>query len=168
MYLTAIIEGLAWSALWIIYVYVIVKRYPWDMLHDYPEDVQQASTLPEPTPEQQKRSKLFGAIGGIVILGALIAFGLIQFCGTDTSFLSLLLFIFIIAMMWNTVDLLIMDWLIICLITPKWLVIQGTEGCKGYHDYMFYFKGFLIGCVYSAIMSLIFAGVDFLVLKLIN
>lgn len=51
MYVTAFIEGLLWSILWIIYVYVIVMKYPWQMLHDYPEDIQKASTLPEPTEE---------------------------------------------------------------------------------------------------------------------
>ncbi|MBR1422654.1 MAG: hypothetical protein IJ571_04330 [Ruminococcus sp.] len=167
MYITAIIEGAVWSALWMIYVYVIVIRFPWDMLHDYPSDIQKAATLPEPSQEQVKKSKLFGALGAIVIFGTLIAFGLVQFRGSDTSFLSLLLFNYIIAMMWNTVDLFIMDWLIICRITPNWIVIQGTEGCKGYHDYWFYFKGFLIGCIYSAIMSLIFAGLDIIILKLL-
>ena len=29
MILTAIIEGLIWSVLWIIYVYIIEKRFPW-------------------------------------------------------------------------------------------------------------------------------------------
>lgn len=61
--------------------------------------------------------------------------------------------------------LLIMDWLIICIITPKWVVIEGTEGCKGYKDYMFHFKGFLIGCVYTAIMAVIMTGVDYLILR---
>ena len=49
MVITALIEGLIWSVLWIIYVYVFVTKYPWEMMHDYPEDIQKASTLPEPT-----------------------------------------------------------------------------------------------------------------------
>ena len=44
MILTAIIEGLIWSVLWMIYVYILVKMFPWEMLHDYPEDIQKAST----------------------------------------------------------------------------------------------------------------------------
>lgn len=165
MYATAFIEGLIWSVLWIIYVYVIVTKYPWQMLHDYPEDIQKASTLPEPTGEQNRKAKLFGLLGSLVIFGTLITFGLIQFYGGKVSFLKVLGFIFIIAMIWNAIDLLVMDWLIICLITPKWVVLQGTEGCKGYKDYFYHFNGFLIGCVYTAIMSIIIAGIVFFALR---
>ena len=164
MYLDAVIKGLIWSVLWIIYVYVIVTKYPWQMLHEYPKDIQKASTLQEPTTEQKKNAKLFGAIGSLVIFGALITFGLIRFAGSRESYGKVLLYIFIIAMIWNIADLLIMDWLIICRITPKWVVIPGTEGCSGYKDYFFHFKGFLIGCVYTGIMSLLISGVCYLIL----
>ncbi len=167
MYLTAVFEGLAWSVLWIIYVYVIVTKHPWQMLHDYPEDIQKASTLPEPDEQQKKNARIFGLFGSIIIFGVLIAFGLIQFQENGTGYLQLLLYIFVIAMIWNIVDLLVMDWLIICLITPKWVVIQGTDGCKGYKDYFFHFKGFLIGCVYTAIMSVIIAGIDYAIILLL-
>lgn len=165
MYLDAVIKGLVWSVMWIAYVYVIVTKYPWQMLHEYPKDIQKASVLQEPTSEQKKKAKFFGAIGSLVIFGALIAFGLIRFADSRESYGKLLLYIFIIAMIWNIVDLLVMDWLIICRITPKWVVISGTEGCSGYKDYVFHFKGFLIGCVYTAIMSFLISGVCYLALN---
>lgn len=62
---SALIEGLIWSVLWIIYVYIIVVRFPWEMLHDYPEDIRKASFLPEETPAQKRNAKLFSAIGSI-------------------------------------------------------------------------------------------------------
>lgn len=43
--------------------------------------------------------------------------------------------------------------------------IEGTEGRKGYKDYMYHLKGFLIGCVYTAIMALVISGVDYLLLR---
>ena len=55
--------------------------------------------------------------------------------------------------------------MIVCKITPDWVVVEGTEGCKGYKDYMFHFKGFLIGCIYSTIAAVVFTGVDYLVLR---
>ena len=55
--------------------------------------------------------------------------------------------------------------LIVCTLRPKWVVLPGTEGCAGYGDYFFHFKGFLIGCVYTAIMALIIAGIDWAVLR---
>lgn len=167
MICTALIEGLIWSLLWIIYVYLLVVRYPWEMLHDYPEDIQKASTLPKQTSAQKRNAKTFNIFASLIIFGVLIAFGLHWFSAKPASFLNVFCYIFIIAMSWNVIDLLVMDWLIICQITPKWVVIPGTEGCRGYHDYGYHFKGFLIGCVYTTILSLIIAGIDFAVLRFI-
>ena len=160
-------DGLIWSALWMIYIFLILKLFPHTMLHDYPKDIQEASTLKKPSKKQEKASKLFSAVGGLIIFGVLISFGLLRFQSEPTSIIKLLLYIFIVAMTWNIVDLLVMDWLIICLITPKWVVIEGTDGCKGYKDYFFHFKGFLIGCVYTTIMALLFAGIDYALLRFI-
>lgn len=49
------------------------------MLHEYPKDIQEASTLKKPSKKQEKASKLFGAAGGLIIFGVLIAFGLLRF-----------------------------------------------------------------------------------------
>ena len=35
---TALLLGLIWSGLWMAYLYVVMKCFPWEMLHDYPED----------------------------------------------------------------------------------------------------------------------------------
>ncbi len=78
------------------------------------------------TEEQTRQANLFGHLGSLVIFGTLITFGLIQFYGGKVSFLKVLAFIFIIGMTWNVIDLHVMDWLIICLITPKWVVLQGS------------------------------------------
>lgn len=164
----AIVYGLIWSLLWIVYVYVIVKFFPWQMIHDYPKDIQKASTLKEPTDSQSRISKIFEWFGGLVIILTPILWGIIQFSVKRVSFLELFGFIFIIVMMWNVIDLLIMDWLIVCTITPKWVVIEGTDGCKGYKDYLFHFKGFLIGCIYSTIAAVVLSGIDYFVLRFIT
>lgn len=108
----SLIYGLVWSLFWIVYVYIIVKFFPWGMLHDYPKDIQTAATIKEPTAGQQRTSKLFTGVGGILIICAPILWGIVQFSQERTTFLILLGFIFIIVMMWNVIDLLIMDWLI--------------------------------------------------------
>ena len=46
-------------------------------------------------------------------------------------------------------DLLIVDWLIVCTIRPNVIVPSGTEHCAGWKDYGFHFKGFLHGCVWK-------------------
>ncbi|WP_026499133.1 hypothetical protein [Butyrivibrio sp. WCD2001] len=163
--MNAIIAGLMWSVLWIGYIFVVLKWYPWELLHDYPEDIKEAATLPEPTDKQKKQAKLVCGIICLVIFGSLLAFGLTKFASAQTPFLMVLIYIFILGMTWNAIDLLVMDWILVCLITPKIVVIEGTEGCKGYKDYMFHFKGFLIGCVYTAIMAIVFSGIIYGILK---
>ena len=163
--LNALICGLIWSVMWSIYVFMILKFYPFSMLHDYPKDIQAAATVEKPTRAQEQAAKRFGAVGGLIIFGVLLLFGLFRFHSEQASFWQVLKYIFIIAMTWNVVDLLIMDWLIVCTITPKWIIIKGTEGCKGYKDYFFHFKGFLLGCVYTTIMALLFSGIDYAVLR---
>ena len=178
---TALSLGLIWSGLWMAYLYVIMKCFPWEMLHDYPEDVRRASTLPEPTGKQKRNAKIFSGIGSIIIFGALILFGLLRFHAERADFLTLLWFLFIIAMSWNVIDLLVMesraprpqapraprtevDWLLVCTVRPAWLIIPGTENCSSYSDYGPHFKGFLIGCIYTTLMALIFAGIDYALL----
>ena len=79
------------------------------MLHDYPKDIQAAATIEKPTKAQEKAAKRFGAVCGLIIFGVLLAFGLLRFHSEQVSFLQVLKYIFIIAMTWNVVDLLIMD-----------------------------------------------------------
>ena len=163
--MNAIAAGLIWSVLWIGYIFVVLKWYPWELLHDYPDDIKETATLPEPTDKQKRQAKLSCGIICLVIFGSLLAFGLTRFAAAQTSFLTVLIYVFIIGMMWNAIDLLVMDWILVCSITPKIVVIEGTEGCKGYKDYMFHFKGFLIGCVYTAIMAIIFSGITYGILR---
>ena len=163
----ALFEGLIWSLMWSLYVFLILKLCPWEMLHDYPEDIQKASKLPKPTLKQQKQSKLWSGIGGLIIIVSLSYFGLNRYAEERVSLLTLFIYIFIIAMTWNVFDLIVMDWIIVCTITPEWIIIKGTKGCKGYKDYMFHFKGFLIGCFYTFIIAVIFSGIDYAILKYI-
>lgn len=165
--LPALVCGLLWSVMWSVYIFLILKFYPFSMLHEYPKDIQAAAAIEKPTAAQELAAKRFGAVGGLIIFGVLLAFGLLRFHSEQTSFLQVLKYIFLIAMTWNAVDLLVMDWLIVCTVTPKWIVLKGTEGCRGYHDYFFHFKGFLLGCVYTAIMALLFSGIDYAVLRLL-
>lgn len=146
--------------MWIAYVIFLEKKYPWSMLHDYPRDIQEASTLPAPDEHTLKTSKTVSGLLGLLIMVAAAVMTCI--CTGDASWPACFISAFIIVFIWNVTDLLVMDWLIFCTITPKWMVIEGTTGCKGYKDYFFHFKGFLIGCVYSLIMALIFGTVAYL------
>jgi hypothetical protein len=45
-----------------------------------------------------------------------------------------------------------------CTITPRFVVIPGTEGMAGYKDYVFHLRFFLIGSVISAAGGLVIAA----------
>jgi hypothetical protein len=62
-------------------------------------------------------------------------------------------------MVFNLVDLLVLDWLIFVTIQPRIIVLPGTEGMEGYRDYGFHFRAFLKGVAGSLIAGLIVAGV---------
>ena len=47
-------------------------------------------------------------------MGTALSLGLLRFHAERADFLTLLWFLFIIAMSWNVIDLLVMDWLLLC------------------------------------------------------
>jgi hypothetical protein len=67
-------------------------------------------------------------------------------------------------MVFNIVDWLLLDWLMFCTLTPRFLVIPGTEGMSAYKDYGFHFRGFLKGCVFSVLAGLVIAAIVSLII----
>ncbi len=163
----ALMNGLIWSVLWIAYVYMLLKCFPWEMVHEYPDDIKEKTTLRAPTDEQKKQAKLWGGLASIALFVILTVFPLLYYKNTPDTFLHIFLYTWIIAFTWNVIDLIIMDWLLVCTITPDWLVLPGTEGCSGYKDYKFHFIGFLQGCLYITLTALLMALIAWLVLKFI-
>jgi hypothetical protein len=70
-----------------------------------------------------------------------------------------------IVFVFNVVDWLILDWFMFCTLTPRLVVIPGSEGLAAYKDYGFHFRGFLHGTVYSILGGLVIAGIVFILWK---
>ena len=68
------------------------------------------------------------------------------------AYASGVLFIF------NLVDLLILDWLIVCRFKPRWVILPGTEHIVIPKPYLHHFKGFLMGTVGLVIVGLAIAA----------
>lgn len=165
MVLSAVWEGLIWSALWIAMLMPMFYRYPWLLVHDYPPDARAAARLPEPSPRQRRSGVVFTVCCYIILIGVLLAAGLFHYFAAPVSFGVIFLHLWIICLSWNVVDLLIMDWLVFCTITPKSFILPGTEDCKGYKDYWFHLVGFGKGCIFMTLFAVVFAAVDFAILK---
>ena len=100
-------------------------------------------------------SLLFGLLMGVPFASALL-------WRTATleshSFWDLFAYAFGLLFIFNLVDLLTLDWLILCWFQPRWVVLCGTEHIVIPKQHLHHFKGFLIGTAGLAIVGLAIAG----------
>ena len=154
-----IFDGMIFSLIVSVFIVVTLRLNPRIWLQDYPQDIQ-SRVLPKT--EKEKRLSLILGIPFLILLIAVPFLSTLvlkhQHHGT-LSFISLALHAFGVVFVFNVVDWLVLDWLMFCTITPKFVVIPGTEGAEGYKNYWFHFRGFLIGTVFSAGAGLIIGAV---------
>ena len=83
------------------------------------------------------------------------------------SFVAAFVFATSVLLAFNTFDLLILDWLLLCTIQPRAMVLPGTEGMAAYRDYRFHFIGYLKGVRVSVagglLIALVWTGVQWLI-----
>lgn len=154
-----ILDGALLSIIASLLILVSLRINPRMWLQDYPQDIQ--NRVP-PKTEREKRQSLIVGIPFLVVLAVVPFISTLilkSHSGGDTSFLHLFLNAFGVAFFFNLVDLLLLDWLMFCTITPKFLVIPGTEGMKAYKDYCYHFKASLVGTALSVVAGLVIAGI---------
>ena len=150
-----IIDGVIFSTIASLYLFMILYINPRLFLQDYPEDIQRA------VPQKSKEEKRLSILLGIPFLLFLIVGPLISTLSLkhqsigELSYFGAALHAFGIVFIFNLVDWLILDWLIFCTITPSFLVIPDTEGMAGYKDYAFHFRAFRVGTVLSIVAGFI-------------
>lgn len=127
-------------------------------LSDYPPDVQETYGA------MSARGKRFRPLIGILFFGTVIAIVALSFSalrgglGENPRFQHYFLTSYVVLMVFNLFDLLIVDWLIFVSVQPRQVVLPGTEGMAGYRDYGFHFRGFLVGIVFSALGAAIMSA----------
>jgi len=154
-----VLDGAVLSFIASLLLIVSLRLNPRIWLQDYPEEIQ--DKVPPKTEQEERLSLIFG-IPFLVLLVAvpfISTLALKRQDGGGVSFLQLFLNAFGVAFAFNLVDLLLLDWFMFCTITPKFLVIPGTEGMEGYKDYSYHFKASLIGTVLSVVAGLMIAGI---------
>jgi len=154
-----IFDGTLLSIIASLLILVSLRINPRMWLQDYPQDIQ--DKVPSKT-EREKRQSLIVGIPFMVVL-AVVPFistlALNRQGGGNASFLHLFVNAFGVVFVFNLIDLLLLDWLMFCTITPKFLVIPGTEGLAGYKDYYYHFKASIIGTLLSIVAGLVIAGI---------
>jgi len=154
-----LIDGAILCLISSVFLLLLVRANPRYMLQDYPKEIQ--AIVPPKTPDEKRLSTLLG----LPFLAALLAIPLISTlafnarAGGAVPFPFLFLHAFSVAFIFNVFDWLVLDWLLFCAITPRFMVIPGSEGHPAYKNYFFHFRGFLIGTVFSALAGLIFAAI---------
>jgi hypothetical protein len=153
-----LVDGAILSALATGLILGSVRANPRLWLQDFPADIRDA--VPPKTPAEKRQSLIWGipllaTFLGIPLLSCL---WLARQTGT-ASFGLLWLDAFGVLMIFNAFDLLVIDWVVVCWLTPSFLVIPGTEGFAGYKNYWHHFRGFLIGTAGLASVATIVATV---------
>ena len=155
----ALIYGAILSAVLFPLTMGLVWLNPEIMLKDYPPDIQAKYG---PMSERSKRQRIPVAIFFVAVLFGIVAqsfMGVRANTGDDIPFLAAFVHLFVMFSIFNLLDWLVLDWLIVVTIRPRFMILPGTEGLAGYADYGFHFRGFLIGSVITFFTSLLVAGV---------
>lgn len=156
MDITLIIKhGLICSALLTVALLIIGLKNPRLMLQDYPKEIIEA--VPPKTEKEKKQGMLFGIPFLLIFIGYPLCFGWVF--SSQQPFWNVFWNVWGIAFFANAYDLIILDWLVICTITPQFIIIPGTDGNKGYKNYFFHFVGFLKGILITFVLSLILSGI---------
>ena len=153
-----VIFGVILSATLFTMILVLAKINPEIALRDYPPDVQAKHG---PMSDRSKRQRLPVGIFFLVVIFAVLSASFPPILGNidkSSPFLPAFIHIFVIFSVFNLLDWLVLDWLIVVTLRPEFIVLPGTEGMAGYADYAFHFRGFLIGIPITLVGSLLLAG----------
>ncbi len=154
-----LIDGVILSLLASLYVLALLWFNPRLFLQDYPAPIQEA--VP-PKTEQEKRLSLILGLPFLVLLLVAAFLSTLAFVrGSEggVPFLAAFFHAFGVVFTFNVVDWLLLDWVVFCTLTPKFLVIPGSEGMAAYKDYFYHFRAFLTGAVLSLGGGLVVAAV---------
>jgi hypothetical protein len=161
-----LIDGLIFSAVGSIYLVLLLIYNPRLLMSegDYPADVLAAA--PPRTKEETRLSALLSIPWFLWAVGFPLysTMSYLQAGETAISFLAAFGHAFLILLSFWLVDLILLDWLMFCTITPKFLVIPGTEGFAGYKDFGMHLRGhFGKGLIILIISGALIAGAAWLI-----
>lgn len=160
--INALSFGLILSLILFTMILVIVRINPEIMLRDYPPDVQAKYG---PMSHRSRHQRLFFALLVLAVMFGVIAASLaslLSAADAPLSFLPAFVHFLVMFSVFNLLDWLVLDWLVVVTLQPRFLILPGTEGMASYKDYAFHFRGFLVGIPITLVASLILAGLTVL------
>src|SRR5438552_18458767 len=120
LFFTVVVYGAIASLLLSAVLLIMGLVNPRLMLQDYPKDIQAA--VPPKTDQEKRQTLYWGLLFWLLLLGFPLASAL-SAKAAHQSFFDIFLSAFGVFFLSNLVDWLIIDWLIFCTITPKFVVL---------------------------------------------
>lgn len=151
----AVLLGLVVSLVTGVLIVASLAHNPRIWIGDAPREMQEAAT---PLSSEEKKLRIKWAIPilfSMVVIVPLVTFLLHR--QTPLSYLEAFGTMWIAWMIFNLIDLVIIDWLVVVLWKPRWSVIQEVEHLYHLNTYGFHFRGFLIGTLLITIASALLA-----------
>jgi hypothetical protein len=138
----------------------MINKEMW--LQDYPPEVKAKWG---PINEKAKRQHLVFAILFFGMMISAMVYDVIRLelvLGIPPSFLAIFASIVIVFTLFNLVDAVIIDWLILLVLWPGLSVLPGTEGIAGYKDARRWTINLIKGFALAPIAGVLVAGVVFI------
>lgn len=142
-----ILEALLFSAVHSLIVSVLIllsyKHQPRIWLHQYPKEMQ--DRVAAKTDAEKQLTRLWGIPIGVCLYLLPLIMVLVRHQFNHFGYTDAFLYLWIMALTFNLVDLLILDWLISVYWRPTWMQLKGAESMQHMENYGFHFKGFVHG-----------------------
>lgn len=146
--LAAVLSALVLVSLW---------HEPRIWLHHFPEPLRQR--MPPKTPREVRLTRRYGAAIVPLFFGVPITAALyLHVTDLSVSYAALGIVAFVIPMIFGLVDLVIIDWLIVCAWAPRFTMASGFDNPDDYRDYMHHLRGFFAGIPLACIIALLAVG----------
>lgn len=158
-----LIDGTILAVVGSIYLLAMLWYNPRLSLNDLPEDIKNA------VPPWSKKERIQSIVFGIPFFILVVTFPFFSTLALknqhdgNISFFALFINAFGVIMIFNVVEVGVVDLLLLCKIRPKFMTIPGTEGLAGSKDYWHQIRAHLRGAVLMAILCLIIAGVVYFI-----
>lgn len=138
-----LIDGGLLSTAFILIVFYVGMTRPRMFVSkdDLPPDI--LAAVPPRTDEEKRQAKIAMVPLFILLIGGMLYSAVTFYLQSGPNFFELWAHAFLIVVFISTADLVIVDWLVLNTITPKWAVFPGTEGFAGYKDYAFHGRAHL-------------------------
>jgi hypothetical protein len=115
-------------------------------------------------PPQTRKEKIIATIIGIPWIFFTLGFPIYsslhlkEFLGVNFLFVTAFLNILIMVLLVNLGDVFILDWLIVNKITPKFVIIPGTDK-EDYKDFSHHYKSHIRAIIIQVLLCILLAGI---------